>query len=570
MDDPFDDDDLVRLADEDRGPFPSPEVPWGALAILGVIVLAMLWWTRPWWHGLLYGLTYVQPGPLWGAVLAGVTVGGGWVLDRFEVGGGLPWKRASARLAVVFLVLGVIVFPILGNLYQGAALAERTDGRAAELERLPSVDPSAPRILPKSVGTQFASNSLQLPRHTLAGADIAMVNGSPTWSFALQPDGAVNTLIAQQAGAAFVDMTTTEKKIEMVERPMACGPGMQITDNLGWVLHKARYRVQYQDPFYLVHEGQLYGAIPMVEYEHRWRFPTVYSVPVFAGVALIDEACEIALLDPDEAAEHPVLEGQPIYPYNLARQEVNSMRYVNGILNKLFTHEGELELAPVPGEGNDQPFTVLTEDGLRYFLAAEPFGKAEGVFQVWTLDGRTGEAAVLKLDPGSSLLGPSKAAQFLRKDNPRVDWSRMTVSEPIPTVVDDVLYWHVKAVPRDSAGVAFTAFVNAGTGNVTEAATLREVVRFLRGEEIDAGPVLPGQPEQEPGPSAGVQPIRLQLADRDGTLLIDQQLEPGWTLTLTEGNRTLIVLTAPSQGADDTDQASSGNRTTGENTSTQG
>ncbi len=546
MADPFDD-DLVRLADEEPSPTPGPGRAWALLGALVLMAAAAIWFTRPWWHGLIYGLTFIQPGPLWGGLLAGASLAGGWILARFDVGGDLPWQKASARLAAVFLVLGFIVFPVLGNLYQGAALAERTDDRAAELERLPSVEPSAPRILPKSVGTQFASNSLQFPRHTLAGADIAFVNGTPTWSFALRPDGAVNTLIAQQAGAAFVDMTTTEKKIQIVERPMACGPGMQITDNLAWVLHKERFFADYQDPFYLLHQGELYGAIPMVEYEHRWRFPTFYSVPVFAGVALIDEACEITMLDPEEAAEHPVLEGQPFYPYDLARQEVNSMRYVNGILNKLFTHEGELELAPVPGEGNDQPFTVLTEDGIRYFLAAEPFGKAEGVFQVWTLDARTGEAAVLKLDPGSSLLGPSKAAQFLRKDNPRVDWSRMTVSEPVPTVVDDVLYWHVKAVPRDSAGVAFTAFVNADTGNVTEASTVRDVVRFLRGQPIDDGPVLPGAPGDEPAPPSdpGRHPIRVQLADRNGTIVVDELLAPGWTLELTEGNRTLLVLTAP-------------------------
>lgn len=549
MSDPFDDDDLVTYADEDSGggqSFPRPN--WMVLAIGAVVILGVVYWTRPWWHTFLFGVVFVQPAILWGAGLAGLFWAGSRVAEHYELGGDLPWAQAGSLLAITFLVLGFLVFPILGDLYEGAALAERTDARSEEIASLPAVDASAPRILPQSVGTQFASNSLQLPRHTLADADIAFVDGSPVWSFALQPDGAVNTYVTQQAGAAFVDMTTTEKKIDIVERPMACGPGMQITDSLDWVLHKERFFVEYEDAFYVQHEGELYGAVPMVTYEHKWRFPTFYSVPVYAGVAVVNEACEITILDPEEAQAHPVLEGQPLYPASLARQEVNSMRFVNGILNKLFTHEGELELAPVPGEGNDQPFLMVTENGLDYVLAAEPFGRAEGVFQVWLLDARTGEASVLKLDPASSLLGPSKAAQFLRKDNPRVDWSRMTVSEPLPAVIDDALYWHVKAVPRDSAGVAFTAFVNADTGNVTETRTVQDVVRFLRGEPVNTtlpeAPVDPGQPTP-PSPVPSTQPIRLQLADRNGTIVIDQRLEPGWTLELTEGNRTLLVLTAP-------------------------
>jgi hypothetical protein len=227
-------------------------------------------------------------------------------------------------------------------------------------------------------------------------------------------------------------------------------------------------------------------AVPYTSYEHHVRLlpiPSVYTTPEWGGVALVGPDGSTEHLSAEAAREHPVLDGQRLYPFELARYQVNAQRYQRGLLNKWFVHEDELEVAPVPGEGNDQPFLAVTEDqGLQYFVAAEPFGEAQGIYQMWMFDARTGEVRRHQVPVDSALLGPRRAADYVRQANDRTDWDRFSPSEPIPAVVNGTLYWQVRVVPADSSGVAFTSFVNAESGNVYSYATDGPVRAFLAGE----------------------------------------------------------------------------------------
>lgn len=477
------------------------EMPWRALGttavVFAVIVIGFIYLTRPVWHGLIYGLVYKAPGSLqWLAV------------------GSLLWVYASVRnrpvvrlAAIAVLVLGVfLVGPLASSIYAQEHIAnERVGPNTADIETLPETDAEHPRLLPRSVGKEYAQNSLQYPRHKLGGGDITKINGSLHWSYSLAPDGALNSLFIQQRGAVFANMETMDKDVSVTEKRMPCGEGMAITDNYQWKMQKDRYWVSHQsdDTFAVKHDdGDLTLATPYITHEYHFRLtpiPQVYTTPEFSGVATVDSECRIDHLSKQEALQSNLLEGQNFYPYDLARFEVNSMRYQHGAVNKWLFHEDELEIASVPGDGNDQPFTVQTEGGLKYIIAVEPWGEAQGIYQIWVTDARTGERELYQQDMKNSMLGPQKASNYVRKANPIVDWNRMEPSEPIPVVVDGDLYWEVRVVPSDSAGVAYTSFVNADTGDVFTVETGDKARAFLRGEDVPETPENGSDNRQSPG-----------------------------------------------------------------------
>jgi len=464
---------------------PSARTLGGVSLVVVLLLAAVLWFVRPWLHPLVYGLLYRSPGLLqWFVLAVGLGTAGLFAVES------RPWVgRVLLGLAVVSALLTVAA-PLVGAEYGNERLADEVQSQVTSLEEIPETTTDRPRILPQAVAAQYAQNSLQFPRHQLAGDGVTFLDGTPHWSYSLQPDGLVNTFVGKQAGAVFVNMSTQRKQVRVLEQEFDCGQGQLVTDDYLWQLRKSKYTVAYQDAFAVSQGGDLHLAIPYIRHAHRFRatpIPQVYTVPRFGGVALVDTDCSVTHLSPSEARTNEVLEGQRFYPYRLARMQVNAMQYQNGILNKWFTHEDQLEIAPLPGEDNDQPFTVTTRAGITYVIAAEPWGNAAGIYQIWTIDGRTGDLARYKTSMDQAMLGPRKAANFVEKDNPRVNWNTMSPSEPLPVVRDGTLFWEVRVVPDSAAGVTYTAFVNADTGDVVRYDTDREIKRFIQGRVAEDG-----------------------------------------------------------------------------------
>ena len=409
------------------------------------------------------------------------------------------WKRVKidgrvVNLASTVFFVMIVVGGVANTAFTNVAMAEDLEQEVTEIESLPDIDNENPRILPRTVAQQFAENSLQEPRHRLADSDIAITdNGTPQWSFPLQPDGNINSFIIKQKGAAFADMTTSSSDISYSEQEMDVGIGMQVFDNINWVQKKERFWVNYEDHFVLEHEGENYIATPYIEYDFRFTFPIVHTVPKWGGIALTDSDGNLEYIEREEVRDHEILGDQRNYPFDLAREYVSSMEYREGILNKWFFHENQLEVAPVPGFDNEQPFMILTEDNPELFVATEPYGQASGLFEIWTIDGVTGDYEVYRLDRNQGLIGANRAVNFVRKANSRVNWADrdsdtgFSPIEPLPVIVDDKLYWQVRVVPQDSAGIAFTSFVDAETSDVYTAQNDQDIRDFLSGGELDEG-----------------------------------------------------------------------------------
>lgn len=463
-------------------------------AVPVVLIASVIYFFRPWIHSVAMTL-YVNPFLIQSIVVA---LGVGYYLfsmksSEEEDDSERPMRIVSkARTISLVFVTFLLVGGIANTAYTNISMAEDLESDSSEIDSLPDIDNENPRILPRTVANQFAENSLQEPRHRLAESDIAITdNGTPKWSFPLEPDGGLNKYIIKQKGIALTDMTTSSSNVSYSEGEMNVGIGMQIFDNVNWQQRKERYWVNYEDHFTLEHDDENYIATPYVEYDFRFKFPIVYTVPEWGGVALTEQEGNIDYVDKDDIQENEVLKDQRNYPYDLAREYVSSMEYREGIINKWFLHENQLEVADVPGFDNDQPFMILTEDNPELFVATEPYGEASGLFEIWTIDAVSGQYEVFRLDRDKGLIGANRAVNFVRQANSRVNWADkdsdtgFSPIEPLPVIVDDKLYWQVRVVPLDSAGIAFTSFVDAETSNVYTAQNDRDIVNFLKGEKID-------------------------------------------------------------------------------------
>lgn len=532
----------------------TPDVPAGISAgaiILLLLGLAVLWFFRPWFHGLFYGMTMKVPGVTQWLVLGLLTMGVSIYIATTSDG---PARGATVAfwlggIMIAFAFTGAI---LVDTVYMNEdlsddVLAETTD--VESVEELPAADANETRILPQAAGQTYAQNSLQYPRHKLANGDITVINGTPHWSYALQPDGFANTLRGQQAGAAYVNMTTENKDVRVEDQALECGQGQLVTDDYNWQLKKDTYWVEHKEPFMVPDEnGELHLTTPEVSHELRFRLlpiPQVYSVPQYDGVHVLDRDCQTTSLSSSEAQESALLEGQNIYPYELTRTYVESTRWQHGAINKWFFHEDELELANVPGHGNDQPFTVMTERGITYVLAAEPAGDSSGVYQIWTVDARSGEMERLKVSQQSAMLGPGRATTYVRQANPRIDWDRMDPIEPLPTVTDGSLYWKVPVVPTDSAGVSYTAFVNADTGTVTEVQTDDELRAFVAGADVgtergngSAGNGSPSAPAPPAGNDSASGTLVVEIVNENGETVDVIEVDEGDRVEVRSGNET--------------------------------
>lgn len=477
-----------------------------SLSIPGIIILGLVFFFRPWFQPFFLAL-YTNPFLVQSMLLAGIISGAVfWKLEKSK--GEDEFVDSGGTAGTVFMVLAFVFFMaggVLNTAYSNVAMANDLSAQYNEINELPDVDNDNPRILPRSVADEFAENSLQEPRHRLGSSDIAISeNGTPQWSYPLSPDGFANTFLINQRGAAFVDMSTSSSDINYNSQEMDVGIGMQITDNINWQQRKEVYHVNYEDHFMVEHEGDNHLATPYVKYDHRFTFPIIYTVPKWGGIALTDNNGNIDYIDSEDVQNHEILQNQRNYPFELAHQYVSAMEYLEGVINKWFFHENQLEVAPVPGFNNDQPFMILTEDNPGLFIATEPFGDASGLFEIWTIDAVTGEYELYSLDRDTGLLGANRAVNFVRQANSRVDWADSDSNtgfqpiEPLPVIVDDTLYWQVRVVPLDGAGIAFTSFVDAETSNVFTAETDEEIIEFLEGEELDEAVTVgeDGEPQQ--------------------------------------------------------------------------
>ena len=491
--------------------------PWIPLGIVGILAVAIGWFFRPWLHGLIYAV-YTTPLLLFGIVAGSIAA---WATAR--AGGGVETvvnaltsndhTITPLRVGVVVLVITAFALMPVANAVAGVTLSDQTMSQTATVERLDDVDADNPRIVTRAVADRYASNTLNRPQYRVGDTDISVVNGTPYWAAPLAPDGLFNKITKRQAGTVLVDMTTQQANVRSVDGELETGVGTIFHRNYRWELLKSQaYLVDYGDPKMVIHNNTQYIAVPYSEPTFHLT-PLPHSTPQWGGVAVIDPSGSIETLSPSEATASPILDNQQLYPEKLALQSVAATKYRNGILNTYTSHEDEIEIAPLPGDENDQPFFILSESGPQYVVAVEPYGNAQGLQELWTIDGQNGTFE--RYVPADSLFGPQRAADLVRQSAPQTDWDRFTPAEPILTVIDDREYWQVRVVPEDNSGIAYVAFVDARSGDVDSFEQTDAITQFLGGETPVETPT-----ETDPtDTTAGAPTVIVQRVAENGTVI---------------------------------------------------
>lgn len=527
--------------------------------VAGAALLAAVFaaFNLPFVHGVLYDVVVGTPSVLqWGVVAGGLAV--------------LAWRRESAALfslAVgVFVLFGLVVGPAASGVYAHTYVADQVDADAERVDALPNTSKSNVRVLPRSVADTYAQSSMQYPQYRITTADIAYRNGSYRWSYGLVPDNLMVATFGNQKGALYVNMTTDAKDVEVEETRFQNGRGQYVLDSyrLQSIIHAPLEKHDWTTTFNARGpDGDAYIAHSTITYEWHVRllpFPQIFAVPTHGAVEVTRPDGSVQSFSPSEAANASLLRGQNVYPYQLAMYRVRSMQYQNGFLNKLLWKEDVLAIADLPEAGNDWPIVVPTgtddAPATTYFVATEPTGSGNGVYEIWMVDGQTGAIAVQSYE--DSQIGPRKAVDFVER-RPAVNrLSSANAIAPVPVVKDGTLYWHVKVVSQSRSGILYTAFVNAESGDVTLVEGTREVYAFLSREEFQT------VTNRTTDDGSGVT-VTVVVTDDSGEIVSTQNV------TVPEGGRVEIAVEDEDDNATDgNDSASGGNGTATNGTTTPG
>jgi hypothetical protein len=489
---------------------------WRTLVLVAAVAVGYL--TRPIWHGLVYSAVYSPTGLLvvGGGSLAAVAL---WYLppDRLDTDGsggssgpgvvsddpdpigelsGAGDGTAAAKVRLLAVIVGLLIAVsflvggISGTLEQ-RTLAQETMADATEVEDFPEANPENPRVVPRRVSEVTTRGEVSYRQHRLGASDIARrEDGSLAWSYPIEPDGFRNTLLLNQRGVLLSDMTRIDdRRTETFDdTQFTYGEGMFLHRSSDWQLKTTDYFARYtDDAVEFTHDGTPYMYYPKTG--HEWRLtPFPHTVPVWDGGALVAPDGEIRHLTPAEAQDSEILDGQRLYPVSLTRTEMGSLGYRNGIINQLpvvGAHRGEIEVAELPdGADNEQPFIIdLAGERMSYVTAMEPYGAdSRGLDEVWFADAETGEYTFFGTGR-ETLTGPERAMGIARSEDSQTNWgTNFVVTEPVPTIVQENLWWHIKVSPTDFTDVTRNVFVNADSGEAIAVRTDADTRAFIRGD----------------------------------------------------------------------------------------
>lgn len=523
---------------------------YGVKAIIAVVFLFVIYKFRSLTtiHVLGYSMFYSPLGVVFvgGSVLTATIL---WFLPPVDQnqGGSIAAKSMVFGGALVVLLILGISLGMVGGMFEKRTYAEQTMDSAVEVDTFPSVNEDNPRIAPKAVADIQTRGSVSYRQHQLGYSTISrMEDGRLAWSYSIEPDGFRNKLYENQRGVMLSDMTSMEdREMSVADAEFEHGQGMFLQRSAKWNVIKSDFWAMYYDePIEFVHDGDPYIAYPKSGHEWHWG-PIPHTTETWEGVALVHTNGTIEHLSPEEAQSSEILEGQRLYPLHTNIQKIGSLGYREGIVNQMGiigAHKNEIEFASMPaGTGNSQPFVVDMEgERMNYVAAMEPYGETtRGLDEVWFTDARTGEMKYYGTGD-DTLLGPERAIGIVRSEDSRTNWAEdgsdngFRTVEPVPTVVDDELWWHTKVVPADNTDVTRNVFVNAHSGEAIEIHDTQAVIEFIGDADLDnateVGTEQPTEEEQEDGVSYyivvkdedGNEVDRIAVRDGDETQIVQE------------------------------------------------
>jgi hypothetical protein len=297
-----------------------------AIVAIAVIVLVVLWLTRPIWHGLamfFWTAPFVWLAPLLllgvGAILLRRSQRSWTTLDDLRSGvRPPPWLIGFPIGAFLLLIIGA---SLSGPLVQRAIVKHTT------YEPIPGLPAGGKvRLVPREVAEQNASSAFNSPTETLTNFRIVNTANGLAWTALRTPQGTFRVFTKKSQGIVELDAEQTARSLKFIDGHLKYAPGLQITDNLRWQLLKRRFLVSLEEPVGIETSDGPRILVPYLEYKGF-----LIRRPVLGGVFVVAPDGKIEDLEPEEAARRPELARTGrIFPDTQARRMQEAYQYKRG------------------------------------------------------------------------------------------------------------------------------------------------------------------------------------------------------------------------------------------------
>lgn len=249
-------------------------------------------------------------------------------------------------------------------------------------------------------------------------------------------------------------------------------------------------------------DGELVQCVSLIQWDG-----VVFPRPHFGGVVIIEQG-DVGFwqtigrsifgagtwIRPEEIEDHEWLVGQNLVPYEVSRHVANSFRFRYGYLAPFpATHYKDIRIPDLPGDVNDQPFTMYFHFGdkdkkskLYHYFALEPFQDEERNrdktgLSISILFPADGIGSVYYYEHGEkeeNLTGVSSVSTYIKESQKNYDWTRNEVAEHRPFVrsIDgkNRLFWLSTVVTKSDTGDGFIAGSSIDTF-LTDAASAKPI-----------------------------------------------------------------------------------------------
>jgi len=430
------------------------------------LLILFLYLTRPLWHWLFFNLLWIHSIHIIGIVLL-LFLAVNFFLNaekKAEVEDGYFTRTKSEPdwgqiIAGLVSLLAVFLFIFWSFDSYGKALAFSFEPEPVGTQ----IPDTGQRYWPYEVALDLMKSQQQERTKKVCEIDPIIINDEFYWVSPRVPNGIWNWL-TQKTDAILLLNERGELKPDM--ETFQVGQGMGFFDGIWWQIRAKRYAARYPEIFYVPkpeEEGWL-AIAPYITF--RLAFPSF--VPQWGGVMVINPNGEIEDLSPQEAYEDHRLQGYRIFPENLAKLKASRWGYrYGGLLNVLFSHKEDLDIADLSNTKNDMPYFLPTSWGPQWMVAANPSGPSNSIFKIFWFDVRTGNTRLTEFDPQTSLIGPNSGKGYVRSETPGYTWrdseegGTYLAIEARPLVKEGTLYWIYAITTDEYSGVGLTALLDS-------------------------------------------------------------------------------------------------------------
>ncbi|ADM27896.1 hypothetical protein Igag_1083 [Ignisphaera aggregans DSM 17230] len=380
------------------------------------------------------------------------------------------WGTAIFLLMLFIAILGVVYN---ATIVTPGGARYLMDNYVVFIDR--PIEVSMTRIIPQETAFAYATSFLTLPTHRIYIEESYeyYINGSIIYNWIIEPSGIWNEIFRDAYGVVLVNGSIYPPHVVFINR------------SLYWSLHRTRITPLYidtllrqlkaralalqpliDDNIEVYIDGKIYVLIPI----KTWVKGFTYSIPMLYGYAIIEENGDIHIVEAKELMQHPlarrIFESYeiPIIPDDLAREWIEILRWYAGFWEVVLQRQ-TFEIRDVGYI--KQPYLLFDSNrNLYWVFTVEPAGEGYAIKYIIYVDAKTIEPKILVYRPEKTLMGASRIASYVQKAHPTLDWSKFMLTEPIPIISNETLYWKVSIITNDGRGVLYIDFVDASTGNV--------------------------------------------------------------------------------------------------------